>query len=108
MPQVVFFDVMAQLFARAAGVEPELERWPELARALIFGPITPASFRMSGRDSLPDAPKRFAEEARMFGCIRSDKFAPEQISQLQALARARSDEVFGRYVAQVCPPENVA
>lgn len=108
MPQVVLYDVIAQLFARAAGVEPELERWPELARALMFGPLTPTSFRMSGRDSLPDAPKRFAEEAKMFGCIRSDKLAPEQIAQLRALARARGDEAFGRYVAEVCPPENAA
>ena len=82
--------------------EPELHRWPELARELMFGPLPPASFRMSGRDNLPDAPKRFATEAQAFGCIKSGKFAPEQIAQLQALGRARGDEVFSRYVTNVC------
>jgi dimethylaniline monooxygenase (N-oxide forming) len=108
MPQVVLYDGMAQLFARAAGVEPELERWPKLARALMFGPLTPTSFRMSGRDSLPDAPQRFAEEVETFGCMTSTRFAPEQVGQLQALAGARRDEAFVRYVAAVCPRAEAA
>lgn len=107
-PQTVPFDLMALLFARSAGVEPELHRWPELARALMFGPLTPMSFRLNGRDSLPDAPKRFATEAQTFGCIKSSKFAPEQIGQLQALAAARGDEAFSRHVASVCSPVEVA
>jgi hypothetical protein len=45
-------------FAREAGVEPDIERWPELARGLFFGPLSPISFRLSGRDALPDAPRR--------------------------------------------------
>jgi thioredoxin reductase len=102
-PQIVFTDTMATLFARAAGVEPELERWPELARSLMFGPLTPMSFRMSGRDSLPDAPRRFAAEVQAFGCIPSNQLVPMQIGQLQALAGARGDEAFSRYVAAVCP-----
>ena len=108
MPQTVGFDLMAILFARSAGVEPELYRWPELARELMFGPLTPTSFRLSGRDSLPDAPKRIAAEAQAFGCIKSRKFAPEQIAQLQALGRARGDEVFSRYVANVCSRPDAA
>jgi hypothetical protein len=102
-PQLVFTDIMATLFARAAGVEPELERWPELARPLMFGPLTPISFRMSGRDSLPDAPQRFAAEAKVFGCVPSNQLMPVQIEQLQGLADARGDETFSRYVATVCP-----
>jgi hypothetical protein len=102
-PQTVLTDTMAILFARAAGVEPELERWPELARPLIFGPLTPMSFRMSGRDSLPDAPQRFAADVRIFGCVPSNQLAPMQIGQLQGLAKARGDEAFSRYVATVCP-----
>jgi len=108
MPQTVSFDLMALLFARSAGVEPELHRWPELARELMFGPLTPTSFRLSGRDSLRDAPQCFATEAQAFGCIKSGKFAPEQIAQLQALAGARADEVFSRYVADVCSRPDAA
>jgi hypothetical protein len=101
--QLVFMDTMATLFARAAGVEPELERWPDLARPLMFGPLTPMSFRMSGRDSLPDAPQLFAAEVQAFGCVPSNELAPMQIGQLQELAGARRDEGFSQYVAAVCP-----
>jgi dimethylaniline monooxygenase (N-oxide forming) len=102
-PQLVFTDTMATLFARAAGVEPELERWPDLARPLMFGPLTPMSFRMSGRDSLPDAPQRFAADVQAFGCVPSNELAPMQIGQLQELAGARGDEEFSQYVATLCP-----
>jgi thioredoxin reductase len=102
-PQIVFADTMAMLFARAAGVEPELERWPDLAGSLMFGPLTSMSFRMSGRDSLADAPQRFADEVQAFGCIPSNELGPMQIGQLQALAGVRSDEAFSQYVAAVCP-----
>ncbi|MCU1291452.1 MAG: putative flavoprotein involved in transport [Bryobacterales bacterium] len=102
-PQTVFTDTMATLFARAAGVEPELESWPELACPLMFGPLTPISFRLSGRDSLADAPERFAADVRTFGCVPSNQLAPMQIGQLQGLAKARGDEAFSRYVATICP-----
>jgi hypothetical protein len=51
-------QVMALQFARLAGVEPTLSRWPELERALLFGPLSPASFRLEGPDALADAPQR--------------------------------------------------
>jgi flavin-binding monooxygenase-like protein len=102
-PQLMTNHVAAMLFSRAAGVEPELDRWPDLARPLMFGPLTPMSFRMSGRDSLPDAPQRFAAEVQAFGCMPSNQLALMQIGQLQALAGARGDEAFSRYVATVCP-----
>ncbi|HEY1216146.1 MAG TPA: NAD(P)-binding domain-containing protein [Bryobacteraceae bacterium] len=107
-PQLLTNHVAALLFSRAAGVEPELERWPELARPLMFGPLTPVSFRMSGRDSLPHAPHRFAAEVQCFGCIPSNELTPTQIAQLQALAGARGDEAFSRYVAAVNPRPEVA
>ena len=46
------------LFAREAGVEPSIEDWPELKDTLLFGPLLPVSFRLSGRDPLIDAPRR--------------------------------------------------
>ncbi len=104
-PQVVTFHQAAISFARAAGVEPQLERWPHLARPLLFGPLTPMSFRMSGRDSLPDAPQRFAEDVQAFGCMPSNEFALAQITQLQGLAAARNDAAFSRYVDSICPAD---
>lgn len=102
-PQALPNHVAALLFSRAAGVEPDLRQWPGLARALLFGPLTPMSFRISGRDSLPDAPQKFAEEVQLFGCMMSSEFSTAQIAQLKALASARRDEGFSRYVEAVCP-----
>jgi dimethylaniline monooxygenase (N-oxide forming) len=51
-------------FARLAGVEPGIERFPELRNALIHGPMVPASFRISGRDSMIEAASRVLEISR--------------------------------------------
>jgi dimethylaniline monooxygenase (N-oxide forming) len=100
-PQSLPLHVAAMLFSRAAGVEPELERWPELTRAFLFGPLSAVSFRMTGRDNLADAPERYANEIRAFGCIPSNELTPMQVAQLHALANARGDEAFSRHVAAV-------
>jgi dimethylaniline monooxygenase (N-oxide forming) len=103
-PQALPNHVAAMLFSRAAGVEPELERWPELTGPFLFGPLSAVSFRMSGRDCLADAPERYAAEIKMFGCMPSNDLSPMQAAQLQALADARADEVFSRHIAAVLPP----
>ena len=81
-------NLMALLFARAAGVEPDPRRWPGLRRALLFGPLAPVSFRLEGRDALPDAAERFAEEAQAFGCMQSPHFQEAELRQLRRLAGA--------------------
>jgi dimethylaniline monooxygenase (N-oxide forming) len=67
------FDV-----ARAAGVEPRLENWPHLRRALLFGPLAPSCFRLEGPDALPDAPARFARDAAAFGAITSNELTERE------------------------------
>ena len=66
-------NLAALTFARAAGVEPHLENWPDLRRALLFGPLAPSCFRLEGPDALPDAPARFARDAAAFGAITSNE-----------------------------------
>ncbi|MCY1222346.1 hypothetical protein D9M72_344360 [compost metagenome] len=70
---------LAVSLARHAGVEPDLERWPHLERALLFGPLSPVSFRLQGTDRLEDAPARTRAAAEAFGAIRSSTFTPEEL-----------------------------
>ena len=65
-------NLVALTFARAAGVEPRLDNWPHLRRALLFGPLAPSCFRLEGPDALSDAPEVFAREAAAFGTITSN------------------------------------
>ena len=71
MPQKTRMNLAAVAFARAAGVEPSLDDWPLLRRALLFGPLAPSCFRLSGPDAMSDAADRFARDAAEFGAITS-------------------------------------
>jgi hypothetical protein len=71
-------QVLALLFARKAGVEPDLGRWPDLERTLLFGPLSPVSFRLQGPDRLEDAPALTAAAAACFGAIRSPEMNEEE------------------------------
>jgi dimethylaniline monooxygenase (N-oxide forming) len=90
MPQKTRMNVAAILFARAAGVEPTLENWPQLRRALLFGPLAPSSFRLEGPDALADAQARFARDAATFGAITSNELTAREQAYL-ALLTAPSD-----------------
>jgi hypothetical protein len=93
--------VLARMFAREAGVEPDPVRWPRLARALMFGPLSPASFRLSGPDALSDAESRVVHDAAAFGAVPVSALTSEQGAQLRALAAARHDETFTAFVESV-------
>lgn len=78
LPQKTRMNLAAVMFARAAGVEPDLEKWPDLRRALLFGPLAPSSFRLEGPDALADAPQRCARDAAAFGGITSNEFTDRE------------------------------
>lgn len=78
----------ARLLAGQAGVEPAPARWPELTRALLFGPQSPASFRLDGPDALPDAAQRVLEDAAAFGAIPDGTLTAAEQMQLDALVAA--------------------
>jgi dimethylaniline monooxygenase (N-oxide forming) len=96
--QKLSMHLMALLFAREAGVEPDLNQYPTLARTLLFGPLTSASFRLSGPDSLPKVAVRIAEEARALRTVVRPQFSAEELNQLQALSSARNDRLFSDFV----------
>src|SRR5246500_5333166 len=99
--QLQAMHLMALLFAREAGVEPDLKAWPQLARALLFGPLSAISFRLSGSDCLFDSEARIAAEARAVGMAVSSTFSIEQVAQLQDLAAARKDPEFAEFVSRI-------
>jgi hypothetical protein len=74
-------NLAALTFARAAGVEPALQHWPDLRRALLFGPLAPSCFRLEGPDALPEAPLRFARDAAAFGAIMSNELTERENSR---------------------------
>jgi len=90
LPQKTRMNLVALSFARAAGVEPHLDNWPHLRRALLFGPLAPSCFRLEGPDALADAPVRFAREAAAFGAIRSNEVTERERSYWSLLEEARS------------------
>ncbi len=93
LPQEQPSHRMAIMFSRAIGTEPDLRRWPQLARALLFGPLSAVSFRLSGPDALGDAAQRYAADARAFGYMTSCRLSADEREQLRALASASHDEV---------------
>ncbi|MEK1894745.1 MAG: NAD(P)-binding domain-containing protein [Rhizobium sp.] len=70
--------VAALAFARNAGIEPSLEHYPELERALLFGPLSAISFRLEGPDRLPNASYLAKKAAAEFGAITSEDFTAEE------------------------------
>jgi dimethylaniline monooxygenase (N-oxide forming) len=84
-PQKARMNLVALDFARAARVEPTLERWPRLHRGLLFGPLAPSSFRLEGTDAVPDAATRFTRDAAAFGAITSNELTARETEQLLLL-----------------------
>jgi len=78
MPQKTRMNLAALTFARAAGVEPNVDDWPQLRRALLFGPLAPTCFRLQGPDALPDAASRFARDAAAFGAITTNEMTERE------------------------------
>jgi dimethylaniline monooxygenase (N-oxide forming) len=107
-PQAVSTHSLSRIFAREAGVEPDLYQWPQLVRALLFGPLSPISLRLNGRDSLAEAPELVAEDARVFGAVPSPVLSREQYSKLQELARAWRDNKFARFVEGLSSDANTS
>ena len=84
-PYIVRMHVISRRFARLAGVEPALERWPALRRALLFGPLSPASFRLEGLDALPEAAARVLADAGVADAVTSAQCTEEEVALLAAL-----------------------
>ncbi len=81
---------LAVALAREAGVEPNLAQWPELERALLFGPLSAVSFRLQGPDRLASAPVRTLAAAAAFGAISGPGFTAEELQMRHMLGRGEA------------------
>ncbi len=90
-PLIQPMHAVALRFARLAGVEPDPTDWPGIARALLFGPLTAASFRLAGPDALADAEALIAREGVIHGTADGADFTPEEQALVRELAAARAD-----------------
>lgn len=79
-PPLDSHNMLAVALAEAAGMAPDLRSRPELAEALLFGPMLPSRYRLDGPGRLPDAEKRFVAEL-----TRSPR-PPVEADDLAALA----------------------
>ncbi len=70
-----------------------LENWPNLRRALLFGPLAPSCFRLEGPDALPDAPDRFVRDAAAFGAITSNELTERERSYWSLIKGAMPTEL---------------
>ena len=95
-PQSRMMHALATRFARLAGVEPQPAETPQIARALLFGPLTATSFRLAGPDILDDAVDLIIKDAARYGAIEEPAFTDSERDQLTELAEARKDPTLAR------------
>jgi dimethylaniline monooxygenase (N-oxide forming) len=61
-PPVDAHNALALTLSEALGVAPEPHEWPELCEALLFGPLLPPRYRLSGPGAMPDASTLFTQQ----------------------------------------------
>jgi cation diffusion facilitator CzcD-associated flavoprotein CzcO len=86
-PPLDAHNALALTLSEALGVAPDPLDWPELTEPLLFGPMLPVRYRLSGPGGLPDAPELFARQ------LAASPRAPVDPADVEALHR------FGRHDA---------
>jgi dimethylaniline monooxygenase (N-oxide forming) len=80
-PPLDAHNALALTLAEELGVAPNVDDWPELSEALMFGPLLPARYRLSGPGAMRGAAGLFAEQLAASPC------APVDPADLDALSR---------------------
>jgi hypothetical protein len=78
-PPLDAHNALALTLAEELGVAPSVEDWPELSEALIFGPLLPPRYRLSGPGAMHSAAELFAEQ------LAASPRAPVHPADLEAL-----------------------
>jgi cation diffusion facilitator CzcD-associated flavoprotein CzcO len=61
-PPLDAHNALALTLSEALGVSPEPSDWPALTEPLVFGPMLPPRYRLSGPGARPDAAARFVQQ----------------------------------------------
>jgi hypothetical protein len=61
-PALDAHNALALTLAEELGVAPDVTAWPALTEPLIFGPLLPPRYRLSGPGAMPDAAALFTEQ----------------------------------------------
>jgi dimethylaniline monooxygenase (N-oxide forming) len=61
-PPLDAHNALALTLAEELGVAPNVEDWPQLSKALIFGPLLPPRYRLSGPGAMSNAADLFAQQ----------------------------------------------
>ena len=91
LPPAMPMHSAAMLFAGLAGCAPDPKNWPAQERALLFGPLTPVSFRLEGPDACPDAAARVQAAAASLGRITSASFTADELALIEALNSGQAE-----------------
>ena len=81
---LTYHDVVTEL-ARTAQVEPQIEQNPALTAELVFGPILPAHFRLSGPGAWQNGEARLLEALSDIGRVPAPPTS-DQVELLTMLA----------------------
>ncbi len=86
-PAIEPHNVLAVMFAEAAGVAPDPRAHPDLAEPLLFGPMLPPRYRLSGPGASVEAAALFQQQ------LASSPRPPVEADDLAALADLGLDDL---------------
>ena len=98
---LLFVNRLAIQHARLCGFEADIGAHPALARYLLFGPLTSATFRLTGIDALPDAPTRIIREAGTYAQMTSPILTATEKELLKDVAKRKNDSEFTALIQQI-------
>jgi hypothetical protein len=94
-PPLDAHNALALTLAEQLGVAPEPVDWPELAGPLMFGPLLPPRYRLSGPGAAPDAAARFSEQLAASPCAPVD---PADLDALRGFGWERTANAIAGFI----------
>jgi hypothetical protein len=94
-PPLDAHNALALTLSEELGVSPEPMDWPELTEPLLFGPMLPPRYRLSGPGAISNAPELFADQ------LTASPRAPVDPGDLDTLRRFGWDAAASKVAASL-------